>query len=85
VIPTKPVAVNWSRRVKSLNGLTSESTTGIVGSTGQIRPLGGEGGLMRRLIISLVLAMAALALASVPVAAADGPCCYSGSTISLQG
>jgi hypothetical protein len=40
---------------------------------------------MRRLIISFVLAMAALALASAPVAAADGPCCYSGMTVQQDG
>ena len=37
--------------------------------------------MMRRLIISFVLALAALALATGPVAAADGPCCYSDMTV----
>jgi len=36
---------------------------------------------MRRLIISLVLAMAALAFVTGPVAAADGPCCYSNMSV----
>jgi hypothetical protein len=40
---------------------------------------------MRRLIISVVLALAALALASGPVVAFDGPCCYSVGTVQLSG
>jgi hypothetical protein len=40
---------------------------------------------MRRLIISIVLALTALALASGPVVAFDGPCCYDGATVQLAG
>jgi len=40
---------------------------------------------MRRLVISFVLALTALALASGPVAAADGPCCYDSGAVQLAG
>lgn len=40
---------------------------------------------MRRIVTSVVLALAALALASGPVAAADGPCCYDTGSVQLAG